>query len=245
MSRLLKRNRERTSRVVTSKKIIIAPEGVSTEVDYFSGIQQYFEGLKERVSKRYEQLIEFVVIERGIIEQNEEDKDFAIGSSSPRFVASYVRTYVSESGIDIEADDYVYVLVDKDQWTNANLSEAQQICKSNNYCFIVSNPSFELWLYLHFVDVSSLGSDELERILSNKTEVGKVSYLKLKIKEQVSGFNFNNLNIDDFKDHIKIALKHADKLSHPEEGWCDDEVGTQISRIFTDTKLLEQIETIL
>ncbi|MGR5212499.1 RloB family protein [Vibrio rotiferianus] len=245
MSRLLKRNRERTSRVVTSKKIIIAPEGVSTEVSYFSGIQNYFEGLKEQVSKRYEQLIEFVVIERGVIEEDEDEQRFAIGSSSPRFVASYVKTYVGKVGIDIDEDDNVYVLVDKDQWTNANLSEAQQICKSNNYLFIVSNPSFELWLYLHFVDVSSLDAEELAKILSNKTEVGKASYLKLKIKEQVVGFNFNNLNIDDFKANIKIALEHAAKLSHPIEGWSDNEVGTQISRIFTETKLLEQIETII
>ncbi|MHA2940319.1 RloB family protein [Vibrio sp. RC27] len=239
MPKLLK-GRERTSQIISAGKVIIAPEGVSTEVDYFNGIQEYFEGLKEKVSKRYEQLIDVVVVKRGEIEKTEEDKAFAVGSSSPTFVANYVKKYLKCREIDLETIDQVFVLVDKDNWEDKNLAKAQQECKNNDFNFIVSSPSFEVWLLLHYVDIFSL-DDELKNLIrSNKTPPGKPSYLKIKLKEVIPGFNYNNLNIENFDNNIHQAIKNSNKLKFPDVGWSDD-IGTQIPKVFIDTKLFSQL----
>ncbi|MFA0631042.1 hypothetical protein AB4589_25375 [Vibrio sp. 10N.222.49.A3] len=63
----IKTSRERKSEQYNLTKVVIAPEGVSTEVDYFKGIEEYFNSYKGNLSKRFEQLIDLCVIKRGEI----------------------------------------------------------------------------------------------------------------------------------------------------------------------------------
>ncbi|CAK8720517.1 RloB-like protein [Candidatus Electrothrix laxa] len=65
------------------------------------------------------------------------------------------------------------MVVDKDQWTDAQLKELLTWSQSKeNYGFALSNPKFEYWLLLHFedgkgVDTSRKCSERLKRYLKN------------------------------------------------------------------------------
>ncbi|HDY7860562.1 TPA: RloB domain-containing protein [Vibrio vulnificus] len=216
----IRTSRERRSEQFEVTKVIIAPEGISTEVDYFNGIVTYFKEYKGHVSKRFEQLID--VIKRGEFETEETDAQFAIGSSSPDAVVSYATSYIDKYHPEFDKDkDKVFIIIDKDGWEDKKLSNALSLCKQKNYQLIISNPAFELWLLLHFVDVSSLSHDKILAIKNNEKETPKSqeAYLKVLLKSHIDGFSYTNLNADDFLPNTSIALVNAKRLDTPETGW--------------------------
>ncbi|WP_420790474.1 RloB family protein [Vibrio parahaemolyticus] len=217
-----KTSRERKSEQFTAEKVIIAPEGVSTEVDYFNGIVAYFNEYKDNISKRFEQLIELCVIRRGQIETNEADMQFAIGNSSPDAVVEYASSYISANHPEYDNEiDKVFVVIDKDKWEDRKLASALSLCKQKKFDLIISNPAFELWLLLHYVDVSSLSISEQEKIKNNEKENPRAqeAYLKVLLKSYVTGFSYTNIKPSDFLTRTNIALSNAQKLTTPEEGW--------------------------
>ncbi|MFA0629855.1 hypothetical protein AB4589_18940, partial [Vibrio sp. 10N.222.49.A3] len=78
-----------------------------------------------------------------------------------------------------------------------------------------------VWLLLHYLDISSLDDDEKLLIKSNAKEHPKQqeSFLKVKLKQHVSGFSYCNLQPRDFLPKISTALKNAEKLCPPDSGW--------------------------
>ena len=44
---------------------------------------------------------------------------------------------------------------DKDSFTEEQYDKVVEFCKKNNVSLYVSNPSFELWLYMHFDEFDS------------------------------------------------------------------------------------------
>ena len=54
---------------------------------------------------------------------------------------------------DIKTTDEAWVVVDKDQWGDAQLNSLFRWSQSStNFGFALSNPKFEYWLLLHFED---------------------------------------------------------------------------------------------
>ncbi|ROO77324.1 RloB family protein [Vibrio crassostreae] len=219
------RTRERTSSVISPSKIVIAPEGVSTEVNYFLGI-------KSKLSRRFEQLIEILVIKRGEQEDEPEEKDKAIGSSAPKQVLDYAESYIQSLDTLFNKNmDSLTLVLDKDRWSDKQLSEVYQLCNQKDYELLVSNPAFELWLLLHHCDVSSLDAELQEKIFKNKGIPKKqAAFLKEYLKEHVNGFDYKNLNIDDFYPLIENAIANAEKLDRPEKGW-PNELGTTVDQL--------------
>ena len=218
------RTRERTSSVISPSKIVIAPEGVSTEVNYFLGI-------KSKLSRRFEQLIDILVIKRGEQESEPEEKDKAIGGSAPKQVLDYAENYIESLTLFNKGTDSLTLVLDKDRWSDKQLAEVHQLCNQKEYELLVSNPAFELWLLLHHCDVSSLDKDLRDKIFENKTIPKKQpAFLKEYLKEHVEGFDYKNLDIDDFYPLIKDALENAEKLDRPEKGWPNG-LGTTVDQL--------------
>lgn len=218
----VKVSRERKSECFNAVKVIIAPEGVSTEVDYFEGVIKYFIEYKGSVSKRFEQLIDICVIKRGSQENTEEEAKWAIGRSAPSAVVDYATQYIERVHPEFDKNiDKVFVVVDKDKWEDKGLSDALTLCKQKGFEMVISNPAFELWLLLHYVDVSELSAAEKDKIKDNKKESPKDSeaYLKVFLKGYIEGFSYKNIDPNDFLPKTIIALDNAYKLTTPEEGW--------------------------
>ncbi len=91
--------------------------------------------------------------------------------SSPLHVLRRLQAFLKKE--DLKVSDEAWIVVDKDQWTDEQLSQLHAwSIQSNAYGFALSNPKFEYWLLLHFEDgtgIISSGdcSDRLKRQLSD------------------------------------------------------------------------------
>ncbi|MBO7722391.1 MAG: RloB domain-containing protein [Thermoguttaceae bacterium] len=89
--------------------------------------------------------------------------------SSPPQVLRRMKTHLRREGL--KRSDEAWLVVDKDQWTDEQLSQLHAWARSgDNYGFALSNPKFEYWLLLHFEDGAAITSsrdcsDRLKRYL--------------------------------------------------------------------------------
>ena len=71
--------------------------------------------------------------------------------SSPKQVLRRMEEYLKDQ--EIRKTDEAWLVVDKDQWTDEQLSRLRDWARTKeNYGFVLSNPKFEYWLLLHFED---------------------------------------------------------------------------------------------
>lgn len=69
--------------------------------------------------------------------------------SAPRAVLKRMQSHLREAAL--RPGDEAWLVVDQDRWTPAQLGELHAWSKTEqHYGFVVSNPSFEYWLLLHF-----------------------------------------------------------------------------------------------
>ncbi len=77
--------------------------------------------------------------------------------SSPPQVLKRMMEHLDDERL--KSSDEAWLVVDKDQWTEGQLTELHQwSLQQKNYGFALSNPKFEYWLLLHFEDGSGITS---------------------------------------------------------------------------------------
>lgn len=72
----------------------------------------------------------------------------ASGKSSPKHVLANLDAF--KAAFELEDDDELWLVIDRDRWTPQALSSVAKRCVANGYSLGLSNPCFELWLALHF-----------------------------------------------------------------------------------------------
>ena len=79
------------------------------------------------------------------------------GDSAPEQVLKRMQQYLKDE--DIKTTDEAWVVVDKDQWGDAQLNSLFRWSQSStNFGFALSNPKFEYWLLLHFEDGNNVST---------------------------------------------------------------------------------------
>ncbi len=83
-------------------------------------------------------------------------------SSPPQVMQRMIR-YLKEKERSLKTADEAWLVVDKDQWTDEQLSSlhrwaSQGKIQGPKRGFALSNPSFEYWILLHFEDGKSIDS---------------------------------------------------------------------------------------
>jgi len=112
----------------------IACEGGKREPDYF----KLFEHFSKRVKV---DVIEKKVLDEELLHKHET-------KSSPKRVLDRAIHYVEQEGL-IDEDELWFVM-DIDRWELSQLHEIIQYCSEKpNWNIVLSNPCFEVWLYLH------------------------------------------------------------------------------------------------
>ena len=108
--------RERREAFRDARLIVIASEGKDTERIYFKALAKEYTNPRVHVH----------VLERSENEQN---------NSSPEHVLKQLNDYKSQ--YELEADDELWLVVDKDRWTEAMLSRVATECSQEvaNYGF--------------------------------------------------------------------------------------------------------------
>lgn len=143
-----------------ARLVIIATEGAITEKAYFEGLVSADGFPNSQVH------VEVLATEAG--------------ESAPKKVIGRLNEFKRQYRLDQE--DQLWLVVDKDRWPDAQLAEVAQQSHQKGYFLALSNPCFELWLWLHWVDPSQQNIEALRLCWEN----AKVSASRRHLEAQLS-----------------------------------------------------------
>jgi len=150
------------------------------------------------------------------------------GKSAPKYVLERFKQYKKTT--DVMSSDQFWLVLDVDRWPEKQLSEvcAEAIKGSHGARLAISNPSFELWLYLHFNDWTN----------GNTTS----SQVEQSLRTFNGGDNKSNLNIADYEGKNTQAIQRAITLDiNPDDRWPSNP-GTRVYKLVEAINSLLQVD---
>lgn len=131
--------------------------------------------------------------------------------------------------------DKINLIIDRDKnsFKDFQYDSLLADCREKNISLYVSNPSFEVWLLMHFVEFDTLDFDKL---LENK-RVGKGKKARKyadKMLSEISGYDKTNLHFSNFIDKVDDAIEREKKYCEDIEGLkfnVGSNVGILISKL--------------
>ena len=201
--------RERQEAFRDARLIVVASEGKDTERIYFKALAKEYTNPRVHVH----------ILERSEAEQN---------NSSPEHVLKQLNDYKEQYAL--EADDELWLVVDKDRWPEAMLSRVATECTQDDYMHMaLSNPCIELWLLLHLVDVTSLTSEEQQQWLENRRKSKSADpYLKVRLRQEMGSYHEAAYDAQMLIAHVEEAIERAKALDkNPADRWPQT-LGTRV-----------------
>ena len=159
------------------------------------------------------------ILERSEAEQN---------NSSPEHVLKQLNDYKEQYAL--EADDELWLVIDKDRWTEAMLSRVATECAQDEYMHMaLSNPCIELWLLLHLVDATSLSPEEQQQWLENRRTSRRTDpYLKMRLRQEMGSYHEAAYDAQMLITHVEEAIERARALDkNPNDRWPQT-LGTRV-----------------
>lgn len=201
--------RERREAFRDARLIVIASEGKATERIYFKALANEYDNARVHVR----------ILDRSIDEQN---------NSSPEHVLNQLNDYKSQ--YELEADDELWLVVDKDRWTEAMLSRVAMECSQKVAMHMaLSNPCFELWLLLHIEDAASLPPEEQKQWMENLRKSKNADpYLKVRLRKNMGSYHESSYDALALIAHVEEAIERARALDkNPNDRWPQT-LGTRV-----------------
>lgn len=196
---------ERLEGIKSARLVVIAAEGRDTE-------NIYFESMKVSLCASD---VHVEVLHR---DSNE---------SSPEHVYKQIRNFIIE--YNIEDDDQLWIVIDKDKWKDKMLSSVAQYCvQKNNLNFCVSNPCFELWLLLHIEDVALYSKEQWKELEKNRKVNSQDTWLKKRMKDLTEHYHESDYDAAALLSNIKTAIERAKSLDTCLTDRCPQSVGTRV-----------------
>lgn len=132
-------------------------------------------------------------------------------------IVNFVHNFGTVEG-RVHPDDFFGMVIDRDRLTHTDAKRLREIyeeCVRNDFRFCLSNPCFELWLYLHRVDVAQVASDaEKRRMLTNLKQRGATYMARLVKKKCGHGKSISELAFNKhYKKNLSCAVKNAKGLT--------------------------------
>lgn len=178
---------KRIEGVKSSRLIVIAAEGRATE-------NIYFEAMRQELCASNVQLVVL----------NREDDN-----SSPANVHRQLKAFIDE--YNIQEDDQLWVIIDRDDWKEKMLAEVAQLCQQNdNLRFCMSNPCFELWLILHLEDVMAYCDEDKQSLLENPRISTHGTWTKYRLRQLMGHYQEADYNPYQLLPHISTAIERAE-----------------------------------
>jgi hypothetical protein len=177
-----------------ARLFIIATEGRKTE-------KQYFDMLGNKKCQVH-------------IITNEDNK------SAPVYILNQLKEFKKEH--QLKEDDELWLMVDVDRWGDKHLAAVAAEAGHNKFNMAVSNPCFEVWLYLHH--------DNLDQQPVVATE------MKQRLRDLLGGYNSSNLDTAKFEEGIDNAIARAKALDiNKDERW-PSRTGTHVYKVVEKVK---------
>ena len=201
--------RERREAFRDARLIVIASEGKDTERIYFKALAKEYTNPRVHVH----------ILERSEAEQN---------NSSPDHVLKQLNDYKSQ--YELEADDELWLVIDKDRWTEAMLSRVATECSQEVAMHMaLSNPCFELWLLLHIEDSALLTPEEQKQWIENRRKSKNGDpYLKVRLRQKMGSYHESSYDALALIAHVEDAIERARALdNNPNDRWPQT-LGTRV-----------------
>jgi len=144
--------------------------------------------------------------------------------SAPVHVLNRMKDYIKKElvneRIDIQSGDQLWLVIDKDKWTNKMLSDVcSTAIKMKKFPLKValSNPSFELWLYLHH----------------DEWRDGEIDGLQLEklLKKKIGGYSKNKVNMEVFCSKVDDAISRAEIMDKSSNSRWPSNPGTHVYKL--------------
>ena len=177
-----------------ARLFVIATEGEKTEKQYFS----LFRNRRCQVK---------------IITNTE-------GRSAPKYIFEQLKKFKKE--YQLKGDDELWLMIDVDRWPKRELAAASSQSAQNNFFLAVSNPCFEIWLYLHHASIrkKSISSGEMKQMLRDK----------------LGSYNPSNLDLSRFVEKVDKAISRAKKLDVDTAERWPSSTGTHVYKVVKKVK---------
>ena len=109
---------------------------------------------------------------------------------------------------ELESDDELWLVIDRDRWTDAMLSHVAKECAQDDYLHVaLSNPCFELWLLLHLVDASLLTPEEQRQWMENRRKSKNSDpYLKVRLRQEMGSYHESDYDAQMLIRHVEVAI---------------------------------------
>ncbi len=149
-----------------ARLFVIICEGAKREKAYFD----YF---KNKIRSLH---IDIEVLAPG----GEQDDD--AHKSAPKYLLERAANY--EKNPTYSQNDLLWFVFDVDNWKKETIYELIQYCKEKkNWNMAISNPCFEVWLYLHYRDISNSQATNCQGLKQELATLVKGGY-KVEIAQQ-------------------------------------------------------------
>lgn len=183
--------------VRSARLVVIAGEGRYTESIYFNAVKNELRAPNVHVE----------VLDRNSDESSPE--------SVHRQIVDFMRQY------NIEDDDELWLVIDRDRWHERMLSQVAQLCAQNTHLhFCMSNPCFELWLLLHLEDVNEYDDSAKSDLVQNKKNKAGITWLKKRMKDLLGSYAESNYDTSKLIPHVPLAMDRARNLDvNPQDRW--------------------------
>ena len=204
--------RERREAFRDARLIVIASEGKDTERIYFKALAKEYTNPRVHVH---------------ILERSEDERN----NSSPEHVLKQLNNYKNQ--YELEADDELWLVVDKDRWTDAMLSRVATECTQEfSMHMALSNPCFELWLLLHLEDIASLTPEEQKLWMENRRKSKNADpYLKVRLRQKMGAYHESSYDALTLIAHVEDAIERARALDkNPTDRWPQT-IGTRVYQL--------------
>ncbi len=196
---------KRIEGVKSSRLTVIAAEGRATE-------NIYFEAMRQELCASNVQLVVL----------NREDDN-----SSPANVHRQLKAFIDE--YNIQDDDQLWVVIDRDDWKEKMLAEVAQLCQQNdNLRFCMSNPCFELWLILHLEDVTAYCDEDKQSLLENPRLSTHGTWTKYRLRQLMGHYQEADYNPYQLLPHISTAIERAELLDTNLKDRWPQGIGTRV-----------------
>ena len=130
--------------------------------------------------------------------------------TSPPQVLKRAKDYVTQERM--KKGDEVWLVIDRDQWTEDQLADVFMGCRIFDFNLAVSNPKFEYWLLLHFEDGNDVNSS---RDCSHR------------LRKHLPNYDKVNLEISKIAPGIADAIQRASAKDFPPcERWPETNSST-------------------
>lgn len=201
--------RERREAFRDARLIVIASEGKDTERIYFKALAKEYTNPRVHVH---------------ILERSEDEKN----NSSPEHVLKQLNEYKRHYAL--ESDDELWLVVDRDRWTEAMLSRVATECIQDEFMHVaLSNPCIELWLLLHLVDATLLTPEEEQLWIENRRKSKNADpYLKVRLRQEMGSYHESSYDAQMLIKHVETAITRAQILDkNPADRWPQT-LGTRV-----------------